>query len=159
MLSTRRKTQAVFAVGDHSIDALEEGKIVFAFYRLGRQAAFFDFSELISMCKTTHREIVSIDKYIEDATLVRAHSCTEKYFGDEWTRLEWLQHGWIDECQTRSFHAVQRLHDHSLVHAARTTRFYSRIVCCERRQMSHLPRGLTNMRHSAPSYAFTNQVP
>jgi hypothetical protein len=131
MLSTRRKTQAVFAVGDHSLDALDEGKIVFAFYRLGRiidlkscnisgsQAAFSDFRELISMCKTTHREIVSIDKYIEDATLVRAHSCTEKYFGDEWTRLEWLQHGWIDECQTRSFHAVQRLHDHSPVHAAR----------------------------------------
>src|SRR5439155_24365171 len=65
ILPTRRKAQAVFAVGDRDhIETLQEGKIVFAFYRLGRlvDLKFFDiassteanswFRQLISMCKS-----------------------------------------------------------------------------------------------------------
>jgi hypothetical protein len=131
LLSTRRKAQAVFAVGDPDhIETLQEGKIVFAFYRLGRLVDLkcFDiassteansrFRQLISMCKSTHREIIGADKYIVDASLVRAHSCSEKYFGDDWGRLEWLQLGWLDECQSRSSHAIKRLCDHPSVEAA-----------------------------------------
>jgi hypothetical protein len=131
ILPTSRKTQAVFAVGDHSIDSVEEGGLVFAFYRLGRliDLKFFDIScsreansrflQLISMCKSTHQEIIGADKYIVDANLVRAHSCTEKYFGDEWTRLDWLQRGWLDACQARSFQAIERLRNCSSIEAAK----------------------------------------
>src|SRR5262249_54480522 len=119
ILPTHRKAQAVFTVSDNYIESLREGRIAFAFYRLGRllDLKYFNigsspeanspFEKLISMCKSTHQEIIAVDKYIVNADLVRAHSCTEKYFGDEWTRVEWLQQGWLEECQLRSAQRIK----------------------------------------------------
>ena len=160
ILPTRRKAQAVFALGDRDhMDALQEGKIVFAFYRLGRLVDLkcFDiassaeansrFKQLISICKSTHQEIIGADKYIVDASLVRAHSCSEKYFGDDWGRLEWLQRGWLDECQSRSFHAINRLRDHLSVEAAQNHPLF---------QNFPLLRGTTNELLTPRSYKHEN---
>jgi hypothetical protein len=103
ILSTKKKKQATFVVGSDDFESLQAGKIIFAFYRLGRLVELkeFDlspsseaasiFSQLIAMCRSTNQEIIASDINIFDDDLVRAHSCTEKVFGSTWTRVEWLQ--------------------------------------------------------------------
>jgi hypothetical protein len=117
LLPTRRiPTQAVFIPGEKLFDALQSNRLVFAFFRLSRiqniiefdlassEEAKSAFAHLLLLTQQGHSEIAKVDRYIFDPVLVRANSVSEKYFSKYWTRLEWLQRGWINACARRSYY-------------------------------------------------------
>jgi hypothetical protein len=105
--------QAVFIPGDKPFVALQSNRIIFVSYRMGRIQAIneYDFASsvkaksafetLISRCVSLHAEIVNDDRYIASTDLIRANSVSPKFFSDHWTRMEWLQRGWIGACTIR----------------------------------------------------------
>jgi hypothetical protein len=124
LLATEKiPAQATFVPGEKSFDALQSGRIVFVSYRLERVQTIqeFDlasspeaqstFKDLIVLCARHHAEIAAADSYIFSTDLVRANSVSVKYFSKHWTRLEWLQRGWINECDCRSHDAILLISD------------------------------------------------
>jgi hypothetical protein len=105
--------QAVFIPGQLSFDALGSNRLIFVSYRMGRVQAINEFNlsssievrsafgTLIARCAPLQAEIIRDDSYIDSPDLIRAHSVSEKLFSDHWTRLEWLQRGWINACGER----------------------------------------------------------
>jgi hypothetical protein len=59
------------------------------------------FETLIARCVPLHADIVNDDHYIASTDLIRANSVSAKFFSDHWTRMEWLQRGWINGCVDR----------------------------------------------------------
>ena len=62
------------------------------------------FKQLLARCTTSHNaDFVHSDlySYIIDADLIRASSVSEKVFSAHWSRIEWLQQGWINACVRR----------------------------------------------------------
>src|SRR5262249_11147397 len=57
--------------------------------------------ELTARCPGVHAEIVNSDTYLVSPDLIRANSVSVKFFSDHWTRIEWLQRGWINSCAER----------------------------------------------------------
>jgi len=116
-------TQAVLIPGEKSFGALQSSRIVFVSYRLGRVQTIKEFNlassseaqsafrELVALCARNHAEIVAMDSYIIDPNLVRANSVSVKYFAGHWTRLEWLQRGWIEACARRGHHVLSSIGD------------------------------------------------
>jgi Restriction endonuclease len=113
--------QAVFIPGASPFDALHDGIIIFCLYRLGRVKTIKEFrikasvqahsafEKLLMLCIQNNIEIAKTDSYIGDANLIRANSVSAKHFSIHWTRLEWLQRGWINACASRSSYVSSRI--------------------------------------------------
>jgi Restriction endonuclease len=110
--------QAVFIPGANPFDALHAGRIIFCLYRLGRVKTIKEFrikasvqahsafENLLMLCVKDNIEIAKTDSYISDVNLIRANGVSAKYFSTHWTRLEWLQRGWLNACALRSHDAI-----------------------------------------------------
>jgi Restriction endonuclease len=119
----KRPLQAVFIPGEKPFDALQSNRIIFVSYRMGHIQAIneYDFASsvnaksafetLIARCVPLHAEIENDDGYIANTDLIRANSVSAKFFSDHWTRLEWLQRGWVNACADRYRRAVSLIKD------------------------------------------------
>jgi hypothetical protein len=62
--------------------------------------------DLMIRCARAHTEIMQSDAHFVCTDLIRASSVTPKLCGEDWTRTEWLQQGWLNACASRYRRAV-----------------------------------------------------
>jgi len=100
--------QAVFIPGQFPFEALISNRLIFASYRMGNLQEINEFNlssspearsafrELIARCAALQAKIIHDDLYSYNSDLISANSVSERWFSAHWTRLEWLQRGWIN---------------------------------------------------------------
>jgi hypothetical protein len=113
LLPTERQIQAVVIPGEATFDALQSNRLIFVVFRLGRVHTITEYDLTLSpettstfkqLCELSSHDHVAImaeeDSYF-DADLILANSVSAKPFSKHWTRLEWLQRGWVDASESR----------------------------------------------------------
>jgi hypothetical protein len=106
----REPRQVAVLPSDGAFEALRGGRVLVACFRMGRleEAVEADYSAqsdvlaaltgLLDMTVKTEAEIAA--QCLLDPTLVRLNS-VGKMFTPSYSRLEWLQTGWLKECRDR----------------------------------------------------------
>ena len=104
--------QAAILPNDRAFEALRGGRVLVASFRMGRleEALEYDYrvqsdthealTGLLDMTLETEAEIAADPSYLPDQDLVRLNSVGE-LFKTFYSRLEWLQAGWLYACRRR----------------------------------------------------------
>ena len=104
--------QAAILPNDRAFEALRGGRVLVASFRMGRleEALEYDYrvqsdthealTGLLDMTLETEAEITADPSYLPDQDLVRLNSVGE-LFKTFYSRLEWLQAGWLYACRRR----------------------------------------------------------